>query len=248
MLDKRASSIVLSEGDKPGRVQFTFTSRSLFFVFIYNVTGGYYQHYWEGNGMSSANGTTAVNGKIIDDCRDELSIKFVNGANFILVGAFSWIPMAIIWMLDLDMRAQAGISWLIGLCFLPFAFVAAKIFKIPLSLKENPLASMPGLLNAAQYVYMPLLGFMLIKYPQLFLVVLPTVTGAHFFLFGWVYRCKLYYAFSWLIVVVVTVLGYVLPEAQLFIIPLAMFLLLAVLGVLLIFESRKKKAKEDTRH
>jgi hypothetical protein len=223
--------------------------RPFFLMLIYNVSWGYYQQEREGNDMSNMNGTngaTAITTKTIDNYRDELSVKFVNGANFILAGAFSWIPMAIIWMLDLDMRAQAGISWLIGLCFLPFAFVAAKIFKIPLSLKDNPLASMPGLLNAAQYVYMPLLGFILIKYPQLFPVILPTVTGAHFFLFGWVYHCKLYYAFSWLIVVAVTVLGYVLPETHLFIIMLTMFLLLAVLGVLLIFDSRKKKTAGDS--
>jgi hypothetical protein len=87
---------------------------------------------------------------------------------------------------------------------------------------------------------MPILGLVLIKYPQLFPIVLPTVTGAHFFLFGWIYRCKLYYIFSWLIVVAVIVLGYVLPETHLFIIMLTMFLLLTVLGVLLILDSRKK--------
>jgi hypothetical protein len=210
-------------------------------VFLYNVSWGYRQHFWEGSGMNSMSGANGAHARIIDYYREELSVKFVNGANFILAGAFGWIFMAIIWMLDLDIRAQAGLSWCIGFCFLPFAFIAARVFKIPTSLKENPLSSMVGLLNAAQYLYMPLLGLMLVKHPQLFPVVLPTVTGAHFFLFGWVYRCKLFYIFSWLIVVVVTVLGYLLPETQLFVILLTMFPLLAVLGVLLIFDSRKRR-------
>ena len=54
-------------------------------------------------------------------------------------------------------------------------------------------SSVAGLLNSVQYLYMPLRGFILLKYPQIFPIALPTVTGAHLFLFGWIYRCKPYY-------------------------------------------------------
>jgi hypothetical protein len=176
----------------------------------------------------------------IDTYRNELSVKMKNGANFILSGAFSWIAVAVIYMFRFDMKAQAGIAWVVGFCFLPFAFLIGKLCKIPAGIKENPLNNAAGLMNAAQFLYMPLLGFILVKYPDIFIVALTTVTAAHLFLFGWIYNTKLYYIFPWIMVSVIIALAYSLPVNLFYIIPLAMFGMLSALGILLIADSNKK--------
>jgi hypothetical protein len=179
----------------------------------------------------------------INTCRNELSVKLKNGANFILSGALSWVAVAVIYMFEFDIRARAGIAWTVGFCFLPFAFLIGKLCKIPTGIKENPLNNAAGLMNAAQFLYMPLLGFILVKYPEIFITALTTVTAAHLFLFGWVYNTKLYYIFPWVMVSVIIVLAYSLPTSLFFIIPLAMFGLLTALGILLIKDSNTKKGK-----
>jgi hypothetical protein len=93
---------------------------------------------------------------------------------------------------------------------------------------------MAGLLNAAQVLFTPFLVLLLIREPLLFLVALPTVTGAHLILFGWLYNQGLFYAFSWTSVITMAALGYLLPAEKLWILPAVMAVMQGALGIRLV--------------
>ncbi len=86
----------------------------------------------------------------IKQYQNELSTKLRNGANFILSGAVIWPVVALIWaFVDIDIRAKSGITWSVGTCVIPLAFLVGHLLKIPKTVKDNPLLSILPILIAS---------------------------------------------------------------------------------------------------
>lgn len=118
----------------------------------------------------------------IKQYQNELSTKLRNGANFILSGAVIWPVVALIWaFVDIDIRAKSGITWSVGTCVIPLAFLVGHLLKIPKTVKDNPLLSILPILIASQLPLFPFLVYLLVNSSDLFIVFLPTVSAAHFF-------------------------------------------------------------------
>ena len=81
-----------------------------------------------------------------------------------------------------------------GAVLLPLAFGLSKLFKTKWKIENNPLEPLGLWLNFAQLFYFPFLVFILLKYPDYFLMSYVIITGAHFFPYAWYYR-EIGYAF-----------------------------------------------------
>jgi hypothetical protein len=164
-----------------------------------------------------------------------------NGANFVLCGAVIWPVVALMWAFaDIDIRAKSGIAWSVGTCAIPLAFLVGRLLKIPRTVKGNPLRSLLPILIASQFPLFPFLLYLLINSSELFIVFLPTVSAAHFFTYGWIYKSKLFYFFSSLMAISCTALAFLLPTQLWWWIPLAMGIMMGVFGLLLLGKSRSK--------
>ena len=176
--------------------------------------------------------------------QNELSTKLRNGANFILSGAVIWPVVALIWaFVDIDIRTKSGTTWSVGTCVIPLAFLVGHLLKIPKTVKDNPLVSILPILIASQLPLFPFLVYLLVNSSGLFIVLLPTVSAAHFFTYGWVYNLKLFYDFSFLMSMVMTILAFLLPTHLWWCLPLVMGAIMGIFGILLLKEDHIKISK-----
>lgn len=76
---------------------------------------------------------------------------------------------------------------MVGAILLPLAFGLSKILKTNWKVKDNPLQPLGLWLNFAQLIYFPFLIFVLIKYPNYFIMAYAIITGAHLFPYAWFY-------------------------------------------------------------
>lgn len=127
----------------------------------------------------------------LDQLRLDLSIKAKNGIDFILAATIVWSCIAVIWTLDFSSYNKSVFTFMIGGLLLPLAFSFSKILKTEWK-TNNPLQPLGLWLNFAQLFYFPFLVFILIKYPDHFIMTYAIITGAHLFPYSWFYKEKAY--------------------------------------------------------
>jgi hypothetical protein len=172
--------------------------------------------------------------------RIELSIKIKNGVAFLIAGCILWGIIAFIWVFDIQLYIKCIIVFIIGGMISPIAFLVSKILKIPLEIRDNPISPLGSLIGLGTIFYLPLYIYTIIKIPEYYLIIISTVTGAHFFLYGWFYKTKLYTIFAGIMVIGVFILGILLKENMMVIVPLFMLISEFALAMLLYFDLRKK--------
>jgi hypothetical protein len=183
-----------------------------------------------------------MNSKIaMDDLRRELSVTAKNGLDFILAASLIWLLIAFIWSWEsADARQKSIYTFMVGALFMPMAWVFSKIVKTTWTLKDNPLDSLGLWLNFAQLFYFPFLFFFLSKMPEYFIMAYAVVTGAHFFPYSWYYHNKWYALAAGVISVGALLMGTYLPFDDMFLLPLGMSGVLALLCVALYADYRRK--------
>jgi len=131
---------------------------------------------------------------------------------------------------------------MIGAILLPLAFGLSKILNTNWKVKGNPLQVLGLWLNFAQLIYFPFLIFILIKYPDYFIMAYAIITGAHLFPYAWFYD-EIGYAIWAIIISVGTLLITLNIEIEkIWIVPFfTSFMLFLLAGWILI---RNKKRKE----
>lgn len=172
--------------------------------------------------------------------RNELSVKAKNGVDFIISSSFIWILIAIIWSLSLDSYNKSVLTFMVGALMLPVALLMSKVLKTQWKIAGNPLQPLGLWLNFAQLFYFPFLIFMLIKMPSHFVMTYAIITGAHLFPYTWFYNEKSYAVGAGVISVGSLFLGLVLDESNMYFVPLAVALSMALLAILLAGSYRKK--------
>jgi len=118
----------------------------------------------------------------------ELAIQTKSGVDFILSAGVVWFIIYLIWTLNFSSYEKSIFTFMIGAILLPMAFGVSKILKTNWKVKNNSLQPLGLWLNFAQLIYFPFLIFILIKYPDYFIMTYAIITGAHLFPYAWLYE------------------------------------------------------------
>lgn len=121
------------------------------------------------------------------DLKLEIQVQAKNGIDFILAAAILWLGISYIWTLEYTAYDKSILTFIVGAILLPLAFGFSKILKTNWKIKNNPLDPLGLWLNFAQIVYFPFLVFILLMYPDYFIMAYAIITGAHLFPYAWYY-------------------------------------------------------------
>src|SRR5690606_6935632 len=114
-------------------------------------------------------------------------INAKSGIDFILSAGIVWLAIYFIWTLNISSYDKSVFTFMVGSILLPLAFGLSKILKTNWRVKNNPLQPLGLWLNFAQLIYFPILIFILIKFPDYFIMTYAIITGAHLFPYAWFY-------------------------------------------------------------
>ncbi|QTH41973.1 hypothetical protein J4772_31425 [Cohnella sp. LGH] len=123
---------------------------------------------------------------------DDISSKQKKGLPFILASICIWGIITIITFSSLDLMVKNIITLSCGALLFPISTIWAKILKVNLFYKENPMIN--GLLIATnnQVLYLIICVFLLIKAPTLVLPAYAVIYGAHLLPYSFFYQSKGY--------------------------------------------------------
>ena len=119
--------------------------------------------------------------------KEEIQLHAKNGLEFIIAAGILWLAISYLWTLDYSAYNKSIFTFIVGAFLLPLAFGLSKILKTNWKIKDNPLQPLGLWLNFAQLIYFPFLIFILIKYPDYFIMTYAIITGAHLFPYAWFY-------------------------------------------------------------
>lgn len=125
--------------------------------------------------------------KNFKDLKIEIQLQAKNGIDFILAAGILWLAISYIWALENTAYNKSILTFMVGSILLPLSFGLSKVLKTNWKVKDNPLQSLGLWLNFAQLIYFPFLIFILIKYPDYFIMAYAIITGAHLFPYAWFY-------------------------------------------------------------
>ena len=119
--------------------------------------------------------------------RTEIQLEAKKGIDFILGAGIIWLGIYFIWRLDQPSYEKSILTFIFGTLLLPTALGLSKVLKTNWKIKDNPLQPLGLWLNFAQLIYFPFLIFILIRYPDYFIMAYAIITGAHLFPYAWFY-------------------------------------------------------------
>lgn len=160
----------------------------------------------------------------------QIQLQAKNGIDFILAAAIIWLSIAYIWTLELSAYNKSVITFMVGAILLPLAFGLSKLLKTNWKVKGNPLQPLGLWLNFAQLIYFPFLIFILIKYPDYFIMTYAIITGAHLFPYAWFYDEIGYAVWSILIAVGALLFTLNIPAEDVWMVPLFTSVMLFLLS------------------
>lgn len=173
----------------------------------------------------------------------EIQLEAKNGIDFIFAASIVWFGIYKIWTLEYDSFEKSIFTFIIGTILLPLAFALSKIFKTNWKVKNNPLQPLGLWLNFAQLIYFPFLIFILIKYPDYFIMAYAIITGAHLFPYAWFYD-EIGYAITAVLISVGTLLISLNVEPdQMFYVPIFTAIILLILGIWIFINNNKLERK-----
>ena len=115
----------------------------------------------------------------------------------------------------------------------------SKVFKTKWKIKDNPLDPLGLWLNFAQLVYFPFLVFILIKYPDYFIMTYAIITGAHLFPYAWYYDEKGYAVMAVIISVGCLLIALNTTNDTMWMVPLFTSVMLFVLWIWLFLSNKR---------
>lgn len=175
----------------------------------------------------------------------EIQLKAKNGIDFILAACIAWIGIFLIWKFTINTPYEKSVfTFIFSAILLPIAFGFSKIFKTEWKIKNNPLQPLGLWLNFAQLIYFPFLIFVLVKFPDYFIMAYAIITGAHLFPYAWFYD-EIGYAITAIIISVGSMLiALFVNPADIFYVPIFTASILLILGIWII--TRNKRLQKNT--
>ena len=180
----------------------------------------------------------------LKDLKLEIKLKAKNGIDFIFGAAITWFGIFLIWKYTTNIPYEKSIfTFIFGSILIPFALGFSKIFKTNWKIKDNPLQPLGLWLNFAQLIYFPFLIFIMIKYPDYFIMAYAIITGAHLFPYAWFYDEIAYAIIAILISLGSLLIALSINVTEIYYIPLMTSAILLILGFWLVLGLKKLKKK-----
>ena len=174
----------------------------------------------------------------------EIKLKAKSGIDFIFAASLTWFIIYLIWKFITNTPYEKSIfTFIIGSILIPLALLFSKLFKTKWKIKDNPLQPLGLWLNFAQLIYFPFLIFIMIKYPDYFIMAYAIITGAHLFPYTWYYDEIGYAVIAVLISFGSMLIALNIEVNEIFYIPVLTSALLFVLGVWLTINQKRLKTK-----
>ena len=166
-----------------------------------------------------------------ENMKFEIKLKAKNGIDFIFAASITWFGIFLIWRFLTNTSYDKSIlTFMFGAILLPLAFGFSKIFKTNWKIKNNPLQPLGLWLNFAQLIYFPFLIFIMIKYPDYFIMAYAIITGAHLFPYAWYYDEIGYAIIAVLISVGAMLIALIVGVTEIYYIPILTAISLFILG------------------
>ena len=179
---------------------------------------------------------------VFTNLKNEIKLEAKSGIDFIFAASIIWFCIFLLWRFTENTSYEKSIfTFIIGSLMLPFALGFSKLLKTNWKVKNNPLQPLGLWLNVAQLIYFPFLIFILLKYPDYFIMAYAIITGAHLFPYAWFYD-EISYAISAVIISVGAMLiALNVFSSELFFIPILTSIVLLLLGIILAFRNHSFK-------
>ena len=186
--------------------------------------------------------------KSLSHLKKEITFQAKNGIDFILSAGIIWLVISYIWTLESTSYNRSILTFIVGPIVFPLAFGLSKLFRTNWKVKDNPLQPLGLWLNFTQLISFPFLIFILIKYPDYFIMTYAIITGAHLFPYAWFYD-EIGYAVCAVIISVGTLLITLNVEFEkIWIVPLfASVMLLLLAGWILIGIKTRNKTLHNSK-
>ena len=166
-----------------------------------------------------------------ENMKFEIKLKAKNGIDFIFAASITWFGIFLIWrFLTNTSYDKSVLTFMFGAILLPLALGFSKIYKTNWKIKNNPLQPLGLWLNFAQLIYFPFLIFIMIKYPDYFIMTYAIITGAHLFPYAWYYDEIGYAIIAVLISVGAMLIALIVGVTEIYYIPILTAISLFILG------------------
>lgn len=176
----------------------------------------------------------------LEKLKIEIQVKAKNGIDFILAASIIWFGIFLIWKFsNYSLYNKSMFTFILVSLLTPSALLLSKVFKTNWKIKDNALQPLGLWLNFAQLIYFPFLFFILIKYPNYFLMTYAIITGAHLFPFTWFYNEIGYAVASVIISVGSMIIALSVQPDNFFYIPIFTALALLILGIKISMRNKK---------
>lgn len=176
----------------------------------------------------------------LEKLKIEIQVKAKNGIDFILAASIIWFGIFLIWKFsNYTLYNKSMFTFILVSLLTPSALLLSKVFKTNWKIKDNALQPLGLWLNFAQLIYFPFLFFILIKYPNYFLMTYAIITGAHLFPFTWFYNEIGYAVASVIISVGSMIIALSVQPDNFFYIPIFTALALLILGIKISMRNKK---------
>lgn len=181
-------------------------------------------------------------GVSLEQLKREIQLKAKNGIDFIFAASITWLGIFLIWKyVDSSSYNKSVLTFILGSILIPLALGFSKVLKTTWKIKNNPLQPLGLWLNFAQLIYFPFLIFILIKYPDYFIMTYAIITGAHLFPYSWFYD-EMGYAIAAITISVGSMLMAIfINTSSLFYIPAFTAFILLLLGVWILVRYQRLK-------
>ncbi len=174
-----------------------------------------------------------------ENMKFEIKLKAKNGIDFIFAASITWFGIFLIWRFITNSSYDKSVlTFMFGAILLPLALGFSKIFKTIWKIKNNPLQPLGLWLNFAQLIYFPFLIFIMIKYPDYFIMTYAIITGAHLFPYAWYYDEIGYAIIAVLISVGAMLIALIVGVTEIYYIPILTAISLFILGFWLTIRHR----------
>ena len=128
----------------------------------------------------------------LEELRNDISIKQKKGLPFIMASVVIWSLITIISLLNLPIMTKNMLTFCCSAPLMPIAMLAAKLIKVDIFSKENPLGNVGFMFTMNQMIYLLIVMWVFSAVPEKMVMVYAMVFGAHLLPYSWLYKSKAY--------------------------------------------------------
>lgn len=151
---------------------------------------------------------TTNNVQALDELRDDVARRQKSGLPFIMASVIIWTLISIVCSLNIKLSGRNFLVFCCSCPLMPLAMLAAKILKVNIFGKENPLGKLGFLFTMNQMIYLLIVMWAFSASPQKMVMIYAMVFGAHLLPYSWLYKEKAYLISAILLPVGALVLEY----------------------------------------